>query len=111
MTATLTENIEKLLPNAFRVSNSGRACRDAILASCDPDFYKLDFGDLCRLDGANTNAALALLTYRLNEMDSVQRLMAPDQFQRLHDSGTETIRWTRMAIVISGSGNEAIADL
>lgn len=86
MTATLSENIEKLLPNAFRDSNSGKACRDAILASCEPGFYKLDFGDLIHLDGANAAAALALLTYRLNEMDSVQRLMAPDQFQRLHDS-------------------------
>lgn len=88
MTATkeeLTTSIKQLLKHAYRQENSGKTCRNALLAACYPGHYKLDYGDLFSLDRQNTNAALNILTYRLNTMDSVERLIGSEEFQKLHN--------------------------
>jgi len=86
MNDPITQSIKYLLENAFRDTRSGRTCRSALLAACYPGHYKLDLGDLCYLDGKNTKAAFNVLAYRLIELESIERVIGPEVFNRLHDA-------------------------
>ncbi len=81
----LMSSINRLLNHAFGDANSSRACRSALLGACDPGHYKFDYSDLLYLDSDNKQAALMVLNFRIVRMESIEKLIDPDTFQRLRD--------------------------
>jgi|TARA_R110002020_G_C16309499_1_gene773708 hypothetical protein len=90
ISAQLPESINQLLKHAYRNSNSGKACLDALLAACEPGRYPLEYGDLFCLDRENTDAALNILTYRLKTMDSIESIIGREEVQSLREKWVET---------------------
>ncbi|MBO9432539.1 hypothetical protein [Sulfitobacter sp. R18_1] len=86
MNTNIIQSTKHLLENAFRDTPSGKTCQLALLAACYPGHYSLEFSDLCCLDGRNTRAALNVLTYRLVEFESIESIIGPETFNRLHDA-------------------------
>jgi hypothetical protein len=82
----IMESIERLLGHAFGDANSSKACRDALLGACRPDYYKFDFSDLLYLDSSNKQAALKVLNHRIITMESIEGLIGYDKFKRLSDA-------------------------
>jgi hypothetical protein len=86
MSTTLQKSIEALLSNAFGDTNSSITCRNVLLSACDPARYKADVGDLLYLDSTKKHAALEVISYRVLEQDSIERMIELKTAQRLRDT-------------------------